>query len=100
MRGRVSDGRVASAGSPTVVVYWRPGCPYCAHLRWGLRRMNVASEELNIWSDPSAAAFVRSVNGGDETVPTVVVGDMTMLNPTPRQVRREIERQSPSPGAK
>ena len=100
MSGRVSDGGAPSAGSPTVVVYWRPGCPYCAHLRWGLRRMNVASEELNIWSDPSAAAFVRSVNGGDETIPTVLVGATTMLNPTPRQVRREIERQSPSPGAK
>jgi mycoredoxin len=83
-----------------VVVYWRPGCPYCAHLRWGLRRMNVASEELNIWSDASAAAFVRSVNGGDETVPTVLVGATTMHNPTPRQVGREIERQSPSLGAK
>jgi mycoredoxin len=58
--------------------------------------MNVASEELNIWSDPSAAAFVRSVNGGNETVPTVLVGATTMLNPRPRQVRREIKRQSPS----
>jgi hypothetical protein len=55
---------------------------------------------LNIWSDPSAAAFVRSVDGGDETVPTVLVGVTTMLNPTPRQVRCEIERQSPRLGAK
>jgi hypothetical protein len=62
--------------------------------------MNVASEELNIWSDPSAAAFVRSVNGGDETVPTVLVGATTMLNPTPREVRREVARQSPCLGAK
>ena len=100
MSGRVNDVAAPSAGSPAVVVYWRPGCPYCAHLRWGLRRLNVASEELNIWSDPSAAAFVRSVDGGDETVPTVLVGVTTMLNPTPRQVRCEIERQSPRLGAK
>ena len=99
MRGRAGGGAVPSPGSPMVVVYWRPGCPYCAHLRWGLRRMNVASEELNIWRDPSAAAFVRSVNGGDETVPTVLVGATTMRNPTPRQVGREIERQSLGLGA-
>ncbi|HVA69761.1 MAG TPA: glutaredoxin domain-containing protein [Acidimicrobiales bacterium] len=99
MRGRIRDGATPSAGSPAVVVYWRPGCPFCARLRWGLRRMDVASDELNIWGDPSAAAFVRSVNGGDETVPTVLVGATTMRNPTPRQVRREIQRQSLSFGA-
>ncbi len=98
MRGRRRDGAATSASSAAVVVYWRPGCPFCAYLRWGLRRMDVASQELNIWGDPSAAAFVRSVNGGDETVPTVLVGATTMRNPTPRQVRREIERQSPSLG--
>ena len=94
MRDRTTQGASPDAGPPAVVVYWRPGCPYCVRLRWGLRRFKVANEELNIWSDPSAAAFVRSVNGGDETVPTVVVGETTMLNPTPRQVQRELARQS------
>jgi mycoredoxin len=87
------DGTRGCAVKP--VIYWRPGCPYCARLRWGLRRMKVAVEELNIWTDPAAAAFVRSVNGGDETVPTVVVAGVTLLNPTPRQVKRELERQFP-----
>jgi mycoredoxin len=77
------------------VIYWRPGCAYCARLRWGLRRMKVTVEELNIWTDPAAAAFVRSVNGGDETVPTVVIAGVTLLHPTPRQVKRELERQFP-----
>jgi len=87
------DGTRGCAVKP--VIYWRPGCPYCARLRWGLRRMKVTTEELNIWTDPAAAAFVRSVNGGDETVPTVVVAGVTLLNPTPRQVKRELERQFP-----
>jgi glutaredoxin-like protein len=87
------DGTRGCAVKP--VIYWRPGCPYCARLRWGLRRMKVAVEELNIRTDPAAAAFVRSVNGGDETVPTVVVAGVTLLNPTPRQVKRELERQFP-----
>lgn len=93
MGAEVHDGTPGCAAKP--VIYWRPGCPYCARLRWGLRRMKVTVEELNIWTDPGAAAFVRSVNGGDETVPTVVVAGVTLLNPTPRQVRRELERQFP-----
>lgn len=74
-----------------VVVYWRPGCPFCARLRRGLgaRRHDVLW--VNIWSDEDAAAFVRSVNDGNETVPTVVVGDRGVwTNPEPRRVREAI----------
>ena len=91
-----SDG--ADADAP-VIVYWRPGCPYCARLRWGLRRAKVATQEIDIWSDPVGAAFVRSVNAGDETVPTVMIGTTTLVNPTPRQVRRELVRQRRDPRA-
>lgn len=32
---------------------------------------------VDIWADPSAAATVRAIASGNETVPTVVVGDAT-----------------------
>ena len=70
-----------------VVVYTRPGCPYCLLLRARLRRAGLAFREVNIWEDPDAAAFVRSVAGGNETVPTVVVGHVRMVNPSARRVR-------------
>ena len=70
-----------------IVVYARPGCPYCFALRAGLRRVGLAYREINIWDDPDAAAFVRSVANGNETVPTVVVGDVHMVNPSARHVR-------------
>jgi hypothetical protein len=54
----------------------------------------VARAEVNIWDDPEAGAFVRSVAGGNETVPTVVVGAKALVNPTPREVLRELERQA------
>jgi inosine-uridine nucleoside N-ribohydrolase len=53
--------------------------------------MGVATEEHNIWTDPDAAAFVRSVNVGNETVPTVVIAGTTLVNPTARQVKKELE---------
>ena len=77
----------------SVRVYWRRGCGYCARLRFALRRAAVEFEEIDIWSDPDAAAVVRSLNHGDETVPTVVVGGCAMTNPSARLVLAEIERQ-------
>lgn len=55
-------------------------------LRRGLRRAGVATREINIWSDPDAAAMVRGIAGGNETVPTVLVGGQAMVNPPLRLV--------------
>ncbi|WP_300018413.1 glutaredoxin domain-containing protein [Pseudonocardia sp.] len=74
------------AGNAEVVVYWRPGCPFCMKLRAGLRLSRLTFSEIDIWKDPEAAAFVRSVADGNETVPTVTVGGRAMVNPSRRQV--------------
>lgn len=76
----------APSPAPAVTVYWRPGCPYCVSLRRGLRRAGLATEEVDIWSDPSAAAFVREHAAGNETVPTVDVGGTVLVNPSARRV--------------
>jgi glutaredoxin-like protein len=67
--------------SPKVTLYWRPGCPYCSSLVAGLRREGVEYDAVDIWQDADAAAFVRSVANGNETVPTVTVGEESMVNP-------------------
>lgn len=56
-------------------------------LRAGLRRADMTFREINIWLHPDTAAFVRSVANGNETVPTVTVGEVRMINPSARQVR-------------
>ncbi len=77
-----------STGPPqtTVTVYTRPGCPYSFLLRRGLRRRGVAFTEVNIWEDPDAAAAVRAVADGNETVPTVHVAGQWLVNPGARRV--------------
>lgn len=72
--------------TPTVTVYWRPGCPFCISLRRGLSRAGLATGERDIWSDPSAAAFVRAHADGNETVPTVDVAGTVLVNPSARRV--------------
>jgi mycoredoxin len=46
----------------------------------------VPVDEINIWENQEGAAFVRSVTGGDETVPTVRIGTQSLVNPSPRHV--------------
>ena len=70
----------------TAIFYWRPGCGFCVMLRRDLERAGVRLDERNIWEDDEAAAFVRGVAGGNETVPTVVVADRALVNPPARQV--------------
>ena len=77
------DEHAAAAG---IEVLWRPGCPYCARLRRGLRRAGVTTVERDIWTDPAAAARVRAATGGDETVPTVLVGGRALVNPSVAEV--------------
>lgn len=67
-------------------VYWRPGCPYCAALRRDLRRRGIAATWRNIWTDQQARTYVRSVNAGNETVPTVRFGDQSLTNPSGAEV--------------
>ena len=77
-----------TGGGAPVTVYTRPGCPYCFMLRRGLRRRGVPFTEVNIWADADAAAAVRAVADGNETVPTVHVGDRWLVNPGAREVQR------------
>lgn len=73
--------------APAIEVYWRPACPFCTMLRRGLARAGIPTREVNIWnSDPSAAARVRAVAGGNETVPTVFIGEHALVAPSARQV--------------
>ena len=75
-----------AAANDLVTVYWRPGCPFCARLRWRLRKAGLETTEVNIWADPDAAATVRSIAHGNETVPTVVIAGDGLVNPPARVV--------------
>lgn len=73
-----------------VVIYWRPGCGFCARLRGSLGADAEKATWINIWDDQDAAAFVREANGGNETVPTVVLDGVPVTNPDPDVVKDKL----------
>ncbi len=74
-----------------VTMYTTPWCGYCRRLKSQLAREGIEVAEIDIERDPAAADYVMSVNGGTQTVPTVVFPDGTaMTNPPAGQVRERL----------
>jgi mycoredoxin len=66
-----------------LTIYSTAWCGYCHRLMKQLDREGVEYTPVDIEQDPDAADFVMSVNGGNQTVPTVVFDDGTALtNPS------------------
>ena len=91
----VGTPRRTGPDSTEVVVYWRPGCPFCTRLLRWIDRNQVAVQRRNIWEDPDAADAVRAITGGDETVPTVVIGGLHLVNPSPRTLSTAVGTHAP-----
>ena len=49
----------------------------------------------NIWENPDDAAIVRSLADGDETVPSVIVGPVGLVNPSMDLIERVVAEQAP-----
>jgi len=72
-------------------MYTTTWCGYCQRLKAQLGREQIAFEEIDIELDPQAAALVESVNGGNQTVPTLVFDDGSALtNPSIGQVKAKL----------
>ena len=66
-----------------LTMYTTVWCGYCVRLKRALEREGVDFEEVDIEQDPAAADFVMSVNGGNATVPTVLLPDGRALTNPP-----------------
>jgi mycoredoxin len=61
----------------------------------GLERSGLRLDRVDIRQDEDGAAFVRSVARGNETVPTVSVGDVALVNPSAPDVLRAVGEEAP-----
>ena len=77
--------------SDQLTIYSTQWCGYCHRLMRQLDREGVGYVTVDIEQDPEAASYVMSVNGGNQTVPTVVFPDGTALtNPSVAQVKQRL----------
>jgi len=73
------------------VMYSTPWCGYCKRLKSQLADLDISFDEINIEQTPGAAQIVEKVNGGNQTVPTLVFSDgSAMTNPSVKQVQEKI----------
>lgn len=58
-----------------VVIYTKPGCPYCAAAISLLNRKGVAFTEIVASNDPAKKAEMMEKAGGKSTFPQIFVGE-------------------------
>jgi mycoredoxin len=74
-----------------VTLFTTTWCGYCVRLKAQLKREGIEYVEVDIESDPDAAALVAEANDGDLTVPTLVFADGSALsNPSIAQVSHKL----------
>lgn len=74
-----------------LTMYSTSWCGYCRRLGSQLDREGIGYTVVDIEHDPTAADYVMRVNGGNQTVPTVLLPDGTALtNPTIKEVKQHL----------
>ena len=74
-----------------ITLYSTPWCGYCHRLKSQLDREGISYEHVDIEQVPDAAFIVEQVNGGNQTVPTLVYADgSAQTNPSLAQVKAKL----------
>ena len=76
----------------TIMVYGHPNCPSLGPVKGLLTQSKVKFEYIDIHQDRVAAARVREINNGNESVPTLVFPDgSTLTEPTVGELKSKLE---------
>jgi len=55
-----------------VIIYTKPGCPYCEKARAHYNALNIAFEDRDAQDNPIYRKEMLSITRGDPTVPAIV----------------------------
>ena len=76
----------------TIILFGHSTCPSVPPLKGMLSRAEANFDYVDIRRDQAAAARVRSINNGYESVPTLVFPDgSTLTEPSPAQLKGKLE---------
>ena len=75
----------------TVTMFTSTWCGYCRRLKSQMHREGIGFTEVDIEARPEAADVVMAVNGGNQTVPTLIFPDgSAATNPSIGQVKARL----------
>ena len=74
----------------SVIAYITDWCPDCMRSRRVLQQAGVKFVEIDIESIDGAEEEMRARNGGSGKVPTILIGDIVLIEPTDNELRRAL----------
>ncbi len=76
----------------TIILYGHPTCPNLGPVKGLLAQSKVKFDYIDIHQDGAAAARVRAINHGNESVPTLVFPDgSTLTEPTVGELQSKLK---------
>ena len=89
--GKPAAPVVVESGMADFTMYSTGWCGFCRRLKMQLAEAGITYTEIDIESDPEAAAFVESVNNGNQVVPTLRFADgSAATNPSLAEVQAKL----------
>lgn len=77
--------------SPPFTLYSTTWCPFSRRLTKDLQKAGIEYVDVDVDDDPEAGELVKSLNGGNRVVPTLVFADGTsMTNPSIGEVLEKL----------
>ena len=58
-----------------VIIYTKPGCPYCAAAKQDLDARGITYDEIDVYTTPGARDQLAELTGGMNVVPVVIEED-------------------------
>ena len=75
----------------TITMFSTSWCGYCRRLKSQLDSAGIGYNEVNIENVEGTAELVESINGGNQTVPTVIFPDgSSATNPSAAEVKSRL----------
>jgi len=76
-----------------IVMYSVDWCPDCKRAKFFFKRNHINVIEVNVDADERAAAFVREINSGARSVPTIVFPDgSVMVEPSTEELAEKFSK--------
>jgi mycoredoxin len=79
MGGFMNQNDLYTRQPSQIVMYGVDWCPDCRRARFFFKRKNIPYLDVNIDENEQAAAFVKEINGGMRSVPTIIFPDGSLL---------------------